>query len=82
LSCSFSSSLSSAFIETKTKDTDARLPTGLLIGAPWINSFEKKGFQLERDKERRTDNFRTRKLFVGSPRTKLMASIRFDLPTR
>ena len=27
-----------------------------------------------------TDNFRTRKLFVGSPRTKLIASIRFDLP--
>ncbi len=29
-----------------------------------------------------TDNFRTRKLFVGSPRTKLIASIRFDLPKR
>jgi len=31
-------------------------------------------------KDEHTDNFRTRKLFVGSPRTKLIASIRFDLP--
>jgi hypothetical protein len=26
-------------METKFKETDARLPTGLLIGAPWINSY-------------------------------------------
>ena len=42
----FSSSLVSSAVDligTKTNETDARLPTGLLIGAPWINSFKENG---------------------------------------
>lgn len=34
------------------------------------------------DLKRLTESFRTRKLFVGSPKTKLIASIRLDLPER
>lgn len=44
--------------------TRARLAIGLPIGAPWI----------------RSDSFLTRRLLVFSPRTKLIASMRFDLP--
>jgi len=41
----------------------------------------KRYFKIEKKRKRKiTDNFRTRKLFVGSPRTKLIASIRFDFP--
>lgn len=32
-----------------TNETDARLPTGLLIGAPWINSLEEKGISMRRE---------------------------------
>lgn len=37
---------------------------------------------LKTDLKRLTESFRTRKLFVGSPKTKLIASIRLDLPKR
>lgn len=47
-----------------TMVTNARLAAGLPTGAPWIKSF----------------NVFTRKLLVFSARTKLIASMRLDLP--
>ena len=57
-----SSSLSAKY----TAVTNARLATGLPIGAPWIKSFKERHLSCD----------------VFSPNTKLTASIKLDLPNR